>query len=73
MLSQGYWLFEYMAVSKRILRSRKDYDLAYLYTEYDDLDLTYFIKYILLCVEDTLGDMIEYIKLQQKEQQKLKR
>ena len=72
MLSQGYWLFEYMAVSKRILRSRKDYDLAYLYTEYDDLDLTYFIKYILLCVEDTLGDMIEYIKLQQKEQQKTK-
>jgi|SRR3989344_359981 len=72
MLSQGYWLFEYMAVSKRILRSRKDYDLAYLYTEYDDMDLTYFIKYILLCVEDTLGDMIEYIKIQQKEQQKTK-
>jgi len=72
MLSQGYWLFQYMAVSKRILRSRKNYDLAYLYTEQDDMDLTYFIKYLLECIEDALKDLIEYIKLQQKEQKKTK-
>ncbi|MEN7981889.1 MAG: Fic family protein [Nanoarchaeota archaeon] len=72
MISQGYWLFEYMAVSKRILRSRKNYDLSYLYTEYDNMDLTYFIKYILNSVEDTLNDLIEYIKIQQKEQKKTK-
>lgn len=72
MLSQDYWLFEYMAVSKRILRSRKNYDLAYLYTEQDDMDLTYFIKYILSCIEDALKDLIEYIKLQQREQKRTK-
>ncbi len=70
MLSQGYWLFEYMAVSRRIVRSREKYDLAYLYTEYDELDLTYFIKYIIECVDDSLKDLFKYIdrkKIEQKE------
>jgi len=72
MLSQGYWLFEYMAISKRILRSRKNYDLSYLYTEYDDMDLTYFINYNIRAIEDSLNDMIEYIHKQQEEQRKTK-
>jgi len=70
MLSQGYWLFEYMAVSKRILRSKKNYDLSYLYTEYDEMDLTYFIKYNISAIEDSLKDMVEYIGKQQEEQKK---
>ncbi len=69
MLSQGYWLFEYMAVSRRIVRSRKEYDLAYLYTEYDELDLTYFIKYVIECIDDSLQDLFTYIKKKQREQQ----
>lgn len=73
MLSNGYWLFEYMPVSKRILRSRKKYDLVYLYTEFDDMDATYFIKYLLECIDDTLTDMINYIKNQQKEQEETKK
>jgi Fic family protein len=68
MLSKGYWLFEYLAVSRRIVRSRKDYDLAYLYTEYDELDLTYFIKYNIECIDDSLKDLGKYIKEKQKEQ-----
>jgi len=66
-LSKGYWLFEYMAVSRRILRSKKKYGLAYLYTEYDELDLTYFIKYNLEAVDEALDDLMEYLKLKQKE------
>ncbi len=69
-LSKGYWLFEYMAVSRRIVRSRKDYDLAYLYTEYDELDLTYFIDYILRCIEDSLTELMGYIERKQIEQKK---
>ncbi|MCF7820597.1 MAG: Fic family protein [Candidatus Pacebacteria bacterium] len=69
MLSRGYWLFEYMAVSRRIIRSRKDYDLAYLYTEYDELDLTYFIKYNISCINDALKDLFKYVQEKQKEQQ----
>lgn len=70
MLSKGYWLFEYMAVSRQIVRSRTNYDLAYLYTEYDEMDLTYFLKYNLDAIEDSLQDMVKYIKKQQEEQKK---
>jgi len=45
-LSRGYWLFEYMPISRIILRSKKKYTLSYLYTEYDESDLTYFINII---------------------------
>ena len=72
-LSQGYWLFEYMSLSRRIIRSRKEYDLAYLYTEYDELDLTYFIKYNFKCIEESLNDLMEYIQEKQVEQKRIKR
>lgn len=72
MLSRDYWLFEYLAVSRRIVRSRKDYDLAYLYTEYDELDLTYFIKYNIKCIDESLGDLFLYIKEKQKEQKEMR-
>lgn len=67
-LSRGYWLFEYMAVSRRILRSRKDYGLAYLYTEFDEMDLTYFLKYTMNCIDDSLNDLLDYMKSKQEEQ-----
>lgn len=68
MLSQGYWLLEYMAVSRRILKSKKNYGLAYLHTEYDELDLTYFLKFNLEVIDDSLSDLLEHIKIKQREQ-----
>ena len=68
MLSQGYWLFEYMAISKMILRSKKNYALAYLYTEYDDMDLTYFILYNITCLNEALQDLFTYLEEKQTEQ-----
>lgn len=73
LISREYWLTEYLAVSRRIVRSRKNYDLAYLYTEYDELDLTYFFKYNLQCISDALTDLSEYIKKKQKEQEQTKK
>lgn len=43
MLRCGYWLFEFVSISKLIKEKRSDYDTAYIYTETDDFDLTYFI------------------------------
>jgi len=73
MLSQGYWLFEYMSLSRRIVRSRKEYDLAYLYTEYDEMDLTYFIKYNIKCIDESLNDLMDYVKKKQREQEDIKK
>ena len=67
MLSRGYWLFEYISVSRIILRSKTKYGLAYLYTETDENDLTYFINYNLDSIEEALHDMEAYISEKQKE------
>lgn len=67
-LSRGYWLFEFMAVSRIILRSKKSYGLAYLYTETDENDLTYFINFNMGAIEEAFNDMEKYICRKQKEQ-----
>jgi Fic family protein len=67
-LSRGYWLFEFMAISRILVRSRVKYGLSYLYTETDDNDLTYFIEYNLASIEEALEDMNKYITRKQKEQ-----
>ena len=67
-VSQGYWLFEYMAISRILLRSKKKYGLAYLYTEYDDSDLTYFLKYNISCIIQALDDLLAYLERKQTEQ-----
>jgi len=67
-LSQGYWLFEYMPISRIILHSKKKYGMAYLYTEYDENDLTYFIKYNITCITKALDDLLGYLERKQSEQ-----
>lgn len=67
-LSRGYWLFEFMTVSRILLRSKKKYGLAYLFTETDENDLTYFINYNLSAIEEALYAMEDYIARKQREQ-----
>ncbi|MDG6244228.1 MAG: Fic family protein [Methanolobus sp.] len=67
LLSRGYWLFEYMPISRILLRSRTSYSLAYLYSETDENDLTYFINYNLSAIEKALQDLEEYIALKKQE------
>ena len=45
MLRRKYWSFSYLSISERILKSAKQYAMAYIYTEQDDFDLNYFIQY----------------------------
>ena len=67
-LSRGYWLFEFMPISRIILRSKQKYALSYLYSEYDEGDLTYFIKYNILCITKSLEDLLKYLEKKQSEQ-----
>lgn len=59
-LSHGYWFMEYLSISPEILRTKNQYALAYLYSEYDDLDLTYFIRYNLECLNLAFQEFIRY-------------
>lgn len=65
MLKRGYWLFEYVSISKLIQENRGDYDLAYRYTESDSNDLTYFLYNqtgIIIKAVDALHQYIEIKK-----------
>lgn len=67
MLRKDYWLFEYMAISRAIKDTRGKYKLVYLYTESDDNDLTYFIRYNLDVMEASVENLQKYIEKKQKE------
>lgn len=45
MLSQGYWLAEFLALSRILTRAPIKYARPFLYTETDDRDVTYFIMH----------------------------
>jgi len=43
MLKQGFWLFEFISISNILVKAPAKYARAFLYTETDENDLTYFI------------------------------
>ncbi|NLL94230.1 MAG: Fic family protein [Thermoplasmatales archaeon] len=67
-IKNGYWIMEYAAVSKAIKARRKKYTYSYIYSENDENDLTYFIKYNLESVQKALVDLNAYIKRKLREQ-----
>ena len=62
MLKQGYWLFEYITISKVILRAPAKYGMAFLYSESDENDLTYFLLYHADVVRRAIDDLYVYIE-----------
>jgi len=67
MLKNGYWLTEYLSISKIIKDSKNQYEKAYLYTENDDNDLGYFITYHLKAMIKAYEALKTYIHSKQKE------
>jgi len=61
MLRQGYWLFEFVSISNIILKGPAKYGRAFLYTETDDNDLTYFILYHVDVIQRAVDQLHEYI------------
>lgn len=67
MLKKGYWLTEFLSISRIIKDSKTQYEKAYLYTEKDDNDLGYFITYHVKTMEKAFKALKEYIGRKQKE------
>lgn len=61
MAKQNYWLMEYISISKIIKKAPVQYGKAYLYTESDENDLTYFIEYHLKIIKQAIHDLYDYI------------
>lgn len=70
LIKKGYWLIEYMSVSRIILKAKARYARAYLHTELDNNDLTYFILYNLQCIKTALEDLKKYIKRKTQEKKR---
>ncbi len=62
MLRHGYWLFEFVSISQIILRAPIKYGRAFLYTETDDNDLTYFIIQQLDVIRRAMKELHDYIQ-----------
>lgn len=67
MLRHGYWMFEFISISRILLRARSQYTRAYLYTETDENDLTYYILYQLEVIDRAIQELHEYIRRKTRE------
>ena len=67
MLKSGYWMTEYLSISRIIKGSKNKYEKAFLYTESDNNDLSYFITYHINTLEKAISELKKYINHKQKE------
>ncbi|MCR5218499.1 Fic family protein [Treponema sp.] len=67
MLKKGYWLTEYLSISRIIYKAKSQYEKAFLYTEHDDFDLGYFINYNLLVLNKAFEELKIYLDRKSKE------
>lgn len=61
MAREGYWLSEYLSISSIIKQSPAQYGRAYLHTETDDNDLTYFLIHQLDVVRKAVDALHAYL------------
>ncbi len=62
MLRNGYWLFEFISISEIILKAPVKYAEAFLYTETDQNDLTYFIIHQMKVIRRSIQSLDSYIE-----------
>lgn len=73
LLKHGYWLLEYVSISAIIRRAPMKYGAAFLYTETDKGDLTYFIAHQLDVIETAIAELHVYLETKAKELRGLER
>lgn len=72
MLKHGYWLFEYTSISKTILKRTTRYANAYLYSEHDSNDLTYFIHFNIDVIMEAVEELKTHIQNEKEKNLKIR-
>lgn len=67
MMKQGYWTMEFISISRILKSAPAKYARAYLYTETDDNDVTYFIVHQLEVINRAIKDLLIYLKKKSRE------
>jgi Fic family protein len=70
MLKRRYWMMEYISISQIILNAPVQYARAYLHTETDDQDLTYFIVYNLKVIRKAIERLKKFLADKQEKNKK---
>lgn len=73
MLRHNFWLFEFISISQIIRKAPVKYGRAFLYTETDGNDLTYFILYHLDVIRRAIDELHKYIKRKTEKLQAIER
>lgn len=63
MAKEGYWLMEYISISRVLKKAPAQYMYAYLYSETDDNDVTYFLIHQLKVIKEAITDLHEYLAM----------
>src|SRR5450759_4075589 len=67
MLRQGYWLTEFLSISRILRKAPSKYARSFLYTERDGRDATYFILYQLSVVCRAIDELHAYLARKMRE------
>ncbi|MGM0577631.1 MAG: Fic family protein [Myxococcota bacterium] len=62
MLRQGYWLAEYVSISRIVKGAPAQYGRAFLHTETDDNDATYFVLHHLNVLRRAIDELHVYLR-----------
>lgn len=62
MLKEGYWLCEFLSISSIFRKAPAQYSKAFLRTETDDNDLTYFVIFHLQTIQRSISELHKYIE-----------
>jgi Fic family protein len=61
MLHTGYWLFEFVSISQFLRKAPAQYGTAFLHTETDENDLTYFVLHQADIIRRALRELHDYV------------
>ena len=61
MLRSGYWLFEFVSISQFLRKAPAQYGKAFLHTETDENDLTYFLIHQAEIIRRALKELHDYV------------
>lgn len=67
MARSGYWLIEFTSISRVLKKAPAQYARAYLYSETDDNDLTYFLDHQLNVISEAIQALHSYLADKSKE------
>jgi Fic family protein len=73
MRKHGYWLTEYLSISRILRHAPAKYTRAFLLTETDDRDTTYFIIHQLVVIQRAVEELHAYLRRKIKEVREVER